>query len=156
MLSHSKVDNLKGTFAAKLIKGTSARRRSGKWECKLSEMLIGEYLISPLTSTKSLKSEAYWMNNCSRDYISQCANLEYCLFSMRSRSGERLATLGIICDEDYWRFDQCLGQSNTDVLEETMEYLDEDDMLQTESFATELYYVAHEVVRLMNATTGIH
>jgi hypothetical protein len=103
-----------------------------------------------------LKSEGYLMNNCFRDYIPQCSELKYCFFSMRSRSGERLATLGITSDDDFWRFDQCFGDSNTEVLEETQEYLDEDGILQTESFATELYYVAHEVVRLMNSATDIH
>ena len=90
------------------------------------------------------------MNNCCRDYVDQCAEMTYCLFSIRRRSGERLATLGLEYDHDYWRFDQCFGPSNTEVLEETRTYLDEDGELQEELFATDLYYVAHEVARLMN------
>lgn len=152
MLSQSKVENLNSFFTAKLPAGALAGKRSGKWNCKLSEMLVGEYLIIPLTSAKQLKSEGYRMNNCCREYTSRCMALEYCVFSIRSRSGERLATLGLAYDDGYWRFDQCFGPSNGEILEETRQYLDEDGELQTECFATELYYVAHDVVRLMNST----
>lgn len=152
MLSQSKVDYFNDLFATELAAGNSIGRRPSKWKCKLSEMLIGDYLITPLTSAKLLKSEGYLMNNCCRDYTSQCMDLKYSLFSIRRRTGERLATLGLEYDEDYWRFDQCYGPSNTEVLEETRIYPDEDEELQEETYATELYYVAHEVVRLMNST----
>jgi hypothetical protein len=156
MFYQPKVDELNANFVNELAVETYVKRRSGKWKCKLSEMLIGDYLIMPLTSTKVFKSEGYLMNNCCRDYISQCMELKYCVFSIRSRPGERLATLGLTNDDGHWRFDQCVGPSNTDVLEETRKYLDEDGMLQTERLATELYYVAHEVVRLMNLTNYSH
>ncbi len=151
MLSQSKVDTSNGLFATELTAGNSIERRPRKWKCQLSEMLIGRYLIMPLTSAKLLKSESYHMNNCCRDFLEQCAELTYCLFSIRSRSGERLATLGLTCRQGSWRFDQCFGPSSTEVLEETRTYLDEDGEFQEESFATELYYVAHEVARLMNS-----
>ncbi len=151
MLSQSKVDNFNALFATELAAGNSVERRPRKWKCKLSEMLIGEYLMIPLTSAKMMKSESYHMNNCCRDYVEQCAEMTYCLFSIRSRSGERLATLGLKCRGGYWRFDQCAGPSGAEVLEETRPYLDEDGELQEESIATDLYYVAHEVARLMNS-----
>jgi hypothetical protein len=151
MLSQSKVDYFNDLFVTELAAGNSVERRPNKWKCKLSETLIGEYCIMPLTSAKLLKSEGYQMNNCSRDYLDQCAELTYCLFSVRSRVGERLATLGLNCTEGHWRFDQCFGPSNTEVLEETRTYLDEDGEIQEELFATDLYYVAHEVARLMNS-----
>lgn len=99
-----------------------------------------------------IKSEGYMMNNCCREYIAECAEKNYAIFSIRRRSGERLATLGLCYDKDYWRFDQCVGPLNKDVMEETRGYLDEDGMLHTEIFATELYFVAHEVGRLMNSS----
>ena len=99
-----------------------------------------------------LKSEGYQMNNCCRGYVDQCAGMTYCLFSIRRRSGERLATLGLNYNQAYWRFDQCFGPSNTEVLEQIRTYFDEDGELQDELFATELYYVAHEVARLMNSS----
>lgn len=155
MLSQSKVDYFNDLFVTKSATGNSVNKRSKKWECKLSEMLIGEYFITPLTSAKLLKSEGYQMNNCCRDYVDQCAEMTYCLFSVRSRVGERLATLGLNCNDGHWRFDQCFGTSNTEVLEEIRTYLDEDGELQEELYATDLYYVAHEVARLMNSV-GLH
>jgi hypothetical protein len=151
MLSQSKINYFHDFFATELAANNSVERRPNKWKCKLPETLVGDYFIIPLTSAKSLKSEGYMMNNCCRDYIRQCMELKYCLFSIRRRTGERLATLGLAYDEDYWRFDQCFGPSNTEVLEETKTYLDEDGEFQQETFATELYYVAHEVARLMNS-----
>lgn len=151
MLSQSKVDNFKPLFATKLAAGNSIETRQRKWKCKLSDTLIGDYSITPLTSRRMVKSEGYQMNNCCREYIDQCTELTYCLFSIRSRSGERLATLGLTCTAGYWRFDQCFGPLNAEVLEETRTYLDEDGELQEESYATDLYYVAHEVARLMNS-----
>ena len=151
MLSQCKVDYLNESFVTKSATGNSVNKRPRKWKCKLSETLIGEYCITPLTTAKLLKSEGYQMNNCCRDYIDQCAEMAYCLFSVRSRVGERLATLGLNCNGGHWRFDQCFGPSNTEVLEETRTYLDEDGELQEELFATDLYYVAHEVARLMNS-----
>lgn len=150
MLSQTAVNELNTIFAGELS-ATSAKRHFGKWECKLTETLIGEYLITPLTSVKMLKSEGYWMNNCSRDYTRQCEEFEYCIFSIRKRTGERLATLGLANVRGSWSFDQCYGPSNLEVLEETSEYLDEDEVLQFDCNPTELYYVAHEVVRLMNS-----
>jgi hypothetical protein len=156
MLSQSKVENLPAIFSSELAVETSVEKRSGKWKCTLSEMLVGAYLIMPLTTVKLLKSEGYLMNNCCREYVSRCLESMYCVFSIRTRSGERLATLGIACDDGYWRFDQCLGPSNGNVLEEPHHYPDEDGVLQTEWFATELYYVAHDVVRLMNLPACCH
>lgn len=150
MLSQTTVNELNTIFTGKLS-SPSTKTRSGKWKCKLPETLIGEYLITPLTSSRMLKSEGYWMNNCSRDFTRQCETFEYCLFSIRKRTGGRLATLGIMNDQGHWSFDQCYGPSNSEVLEETFEYLDEDEVLQFESYPTDLYYIAHEVVRLMNS-----
>jgi len=151
MLSQSKVEYFNDLLATKLAAANSVERRPNKWGCKLPETLVGDYLIMPLTSAKLLKSEGYLMNNCCRDYVDECAELTYCLFSIRSRPGERLATLGLTCNGGYWRVDQCFGPSNTEVLEETRVYLDEDGELQEELFATDLYYVVHEVARLMNS-----
>ena len=81
MLSQSKVEYFNDFFATELAVKQSVGRRSNKWECKLAVTLVGDYLIIPLTSAKVLKSEGYMMNNCCRDYIRQCMELKYCLFS---------------------------------------------------------------------------
>lgn len=150
MLLQTKVDERINVFAVKLSK-VSGDKHSRKWKCKLDEVFVGDYLIVPLTSVKKLKSEAYLMNNCCCDYARQCANLEYGIFSIRSRSGVRLATLGLILAQGYWRFDQCFGPANMEVLEESLEYYDDDGVLHSECYPTELYYVAHDIVRMMNA-----
>lgn len=150
MLTQEKVNEF-GAVYGDTLRPVSKRQRLGKWQCKLPEMLVGEYLLVPCISAKMLKSEGYWMNNCSRDYMDACAAGEYCIFSIRSRTGERLATLGLINDSSGWRFDQCYGPSNADVMEETYVYLDDDGELHSESFPTDIYYIAHEVVRLMNS-----
>lgn len=153
MLLQAKADNAAAVFSSELV-SVPAVRRSRKWNCALSEIIIGEYLIVPLTSAKMLNSEGYRMSNCCRDYAGQCADLKYCLFSIRTRSGERLATLGLKNDRGYWCFDQCFGPANTEVLEETHEFIDEDGVPQTECYPTELYYVAHDVVRMINSVSS--
>ena len=155
MLSQARVNELQGRFAGELTT-TIAKKRVRNWHCNLSEMLVGEYLITPITSVKMLDSEGYWMSNSCQEYLSQCAELTYCIFSVRSRSGERLATLGLTKNREAWYFDQCYGPSNSEVLEESLEYLDEEGELQTEWFPTEMYYVAQEVSRLMNSANGSH
>lgn len=149
MLYQSTLDQSNGFLAATIAGGTRGRRTK-KWQCTLSEVLVGDYLVIPLTSAKMLTSEGYRMNNCCRQYVDQCAAASYAVFSVRSRSGERIATLGLKRERGHWYFDQCVGPSNTNVLEETMEYLDEEGMPQSEWFPTEIYYVVHEVARLMN------
>ncbi len=151
MLSQAKITESNAVYTTQPNAGVLNAKRSGKWDCTLSEVLIGEYWIIPLTSKKMLKSEGYAMNNCCRDYTSRCEEMEYCIFSIRDRTGERMATLGLKKEQSYWYLDQCFGASNKDVLEETKSYFDEDGMEQTESTSSEMYYVAHEVARLMNA-----
>lgn len=155
MLSQAQVGRSNAFFAGQWTT-VSRKKGNAKWECELSEVLIGDYLVVPLVSTKMLKSEGYWMNNCCREYAGECAAHAYSLFSIRSRSGERLATLGLKREQGSWELDQCYGPANRDVLEETLVYLDEDDAVQTEWVPTEMYYVAHEVVRLMNAAGRGH
>lgn len=155
MFTQSKV-NSSNTLFTNHLPQSSVKPKRRKWKCQLPEIIVDQFLVIPIISAKMLRSEAYWMNNCCRDYTLQCANLEYNIFSIRSRSGERLATLGVENDNGYWRFDQCFGPANSNVLEETLEYFDEDDVLQEERFPTELYYVVHEVVRMMNVNGEFH
>lgn len=155
MFTQSRV-NLSSTLFTNHLSQSFIKPKKRKWKCRLPEIIVDQFLVIPITSAKMLRSEAYWMNNCCRDYTSKCATLEYNIFSIRSRSGERLATLGVESDRGYWRFDQCFGPSNSDVLEEKLEYLDEEDVLQEERFPTELFYVVHEVVRMMNAKGDFH
>jgi len=151
MLSESQVKEFNTLFAVELAMGYASNTSPGKWGCSLSEMVIGDYVVIPLTSAKMLKSESYWMQNCCSDFTSRCAELEYCVFSIRTRPGKRLATLGVRMAGGYWRFDQCFGPRNEEVLEFVQEYTDDKGYIQGEWATTEIYSVAHEVVRLMNS-----
>jgi len=154
MLSNSNAAELNAIFEVDPKCAGTTGRRLGKWQCAVAEMFVGDYLIVPLTTKKMLKSEGYMMNNCAREYRCLCEAMQYAIFSIRNRSGERLATLGLARAEGYWSLDQCFGPSNSEVLEETVTYLDEEEILQTESHLTEMYYVAQEVARLMNRNDG--
>lgn len=149
MLSPGMVDEL-----SVLLSDVTAPRGNNKrqrWpSCSIKESVIGEYLIVPLTSGGMVKSEGFRMSNCCREYIPLCAQGKYALYSIRTRSGERVATLGLVNDDDHWRLDQCYGYSNGEVLEECLEFIDEEGVVHSECYPTELYYVVHEVVRLMN------
>jgi len=131
---------------------TVSPKKNLKWKCSLPTLKIDEYEIVPLTSSKQLKSEGYHMNNCCKDYAHQCSMGEYCIFSIRGNFGNRIATLGAVNDDGYWHFDQCLGHSNSNVIDEFTEHFDSQGKIHLEWSHTELYYVANEVVRLLNET----
>lgn len=131
--------------------GRVVAKRNRRWPSVLPETVVGDYLVVPLTSSKMLKSEGYRMNNCSREYSGLCGLGSYLIFSIRSRSGERVATLGMRKRDEFWRFEQCLGPGNSNVMDEEITYCDENGTVQQEWYPTELYYVAHEVVRLVNS-----
>jgi hypothetical protein len=154
MLSHSQSSSPRPQQFKLHSKVAPQKKRTTKWNCTLPELLIGDYLIIPLTSTKMLKSEGCWMNNCSREYADQCSKNLYALFSIRTRSGERLATLGLENDCGFWKFDQCYGPSNIEVMEERIEYLDENGEYLVEYYPTEMYYATQEVLRLINRSDG--
>ncbi len=131
---------------------TATPKKNWKWKCSLPTIKIDEYEIVPLTSAKQLKSEGYHMNNCCKDYAQQCSEGKYCIFSIRDSFGNRIATLGAVNDEGYWQFDQCLGYSNCNVIDEFTEHLDSQGKIHLEWSHTELFYVASEVVRVLNAS----
>lgn len=131
-------------------KKSPIKKGASRWQCRLPEMMLDEYRIVPLISAKMLRSEGYMMNNCCKEYIGQCGQGDYSIFSIRSWKGDRVATLGIRCVDGYWCFDQCYGPSNSNVLEERLEYVDEEGLEQVDWENSEIFYVAHEVVRQMN------
>jgi hypothetical protein len=135
--------------------GRLPQSNSRRWHSVLSEMMIGDYLVMPLNSTKMLKSEGYRMNNCCREYSGLCGSGHYLIFSLRSRSGERLATLGLARQDGCWRFDQCFGPGNSNVMDEILTYCDENGTVHQEWYPTEIYYVVHEIVRLANSEIAV-
>lgn len=126
-----------------------------RWNCPLPMLRIDEFDIIPLISTKMLKSEGYHMNNCCKDYAAQCAQGTYFVFSIRNHSGDRLATLGAKKVDDHYSLDQCFGPSNSNVTDIFVEYTDDNDYPTVEWQRTELFYVASEVIRVLNKTITV-
>jgi len=138
-------------FTIPQCSGSASPVKKKKWKCPLPAVKIDEYEIVPLTSAKQLKSEGYHMNNCSKDYTHQCSIGEYSIFSVRDFAGNRVATLGAVNDDGYWQFDQCMGHSNRNVIDEFTEHMDSQGKIHLEWSHSELYYAANEVIRLLNA-----
>jgi hypothetical protein len=121
------------------------------WDIPVSKVQIGDYLIVPLTGYKKLKSESYLMNNCVRDYRERCDIGQYYLFSIRDLNNNRLATMSMYRSNGYWYYEQCLGKDNSeDIIEETLEFIDENGKTHYQDNLKDIFYVAHDVVRLAN------
>jgi len=126
------------------------------WKCNLHQTFISEYLLLPITSMRKLyKEEQVLNNNCSANLF-RCYNETYSAISLRTRSGERIATICLQKVQNYWELDACLGKNGENVLEETLIYMDEDLTVQEETTPTELYYICQEAVRLMNNSQNSH
>lgn len=152
MLSHV----LKTKESQTSLSSTISQAPTQQWPSMISDMIIGDYLIVPLRTAKMLKSEAYNMNNNSDQFIPGCTTNENCAFSIRNHFGFSQATLILSYDDEGWRLEKCYGPSNTNVLEEVLEFFDENDIAQTEYYPTDLYYVAYEIIRLMNSQQRVH
>ncbi|MFT5700927.1 MAG: hypothetical protein ACI8ZB_003812 [Desulforhopalus sp.] len=152
MLNQGLVDDLNLLFADELesvAKALGEGERT-KWACPIVTTEVGEYLVVPLLTSKKVKSEGYLMQNCIREYIPRCIDGTYLVFSIRSGCGERVATLGARDDGGYWVFDDCLGNENEPVIEIVHECCDVDGSPLCLIDYTEIFSVAHEVVRLLN------
>lgn len=152
MLSSKLVDEMNLLFAQELelARTEKAKKKSGPWSCPIKVTKLDKYVIVPLVSSKKVKSEGYKMQNCVREYITQCQGGSYLLFSILNEEGIRVATLGAIRRDDRWDFDECLGRKNSEVLETQLEYSDVDGFHIVELEYTEIFSVAHEVIRLLN------
>ena len=148
MLTQAQVDSLNNIFSTEIAEARKGART--RWNCPICQIEIGGFLIIPLVSSKMLKSEAHAMRNCVNSYLHECAEEKYCVFSVRDLNKKRIATLGTYNDEGYWVFDQCVGEDNIDVMEEVIESIDDNGKTCYQDVMNDIFYVAHEVVRLMN------
>lgn len=155
MLTSQIVDELNDLFAEEfgLTTSNKSELKNKGWHCPIHIVRLSEYIVMPLTSSRRIKSEGYLMQNCVRGYVDQCRNGEYLLFSIRNLGGKRIATLGVNKRGDRWYFDECLGKENSAVIEVAREDFDADHNMCLEIEYTELFSVAHEVVRLLNLQT---
>jgi hypothetical protein len=152
VLSSKVVSELNLLFSRELAVTTklNSEKGSGKWFCSIRAVQIGEYMIVPLTSPRDVKSEGYMMKNCVREYIHLCKDGKYLLFSIRNSLNERIATLGVERRDNRWYFDECLGEENSVVMETTVDPLDANNYEYEIFEYTEMFSVAHEIVRLLN------
>ncbi len=151
MLTSQFVAELNDLFANELCLTRTSKfeKRIKGWHCPIQSVQVGEYIVVPLTSARKVKSEGYLMQNCVKEYVEQCRDNMYLLFSIRNLKGERVATLGVKKEGDRWYFDDCLGKDNSTVMEFSTEFFDAGSVF-CEIEYTELFSVAHEVVRLIN------
>ena len=93
------------------------------------------------------------MNNCCRDYIEQCAGVDILSFfnTQKNRRTSWLLSvlnmilvIGVLINVSVRRIQKCWKRSGHILMRM--------ESSRRKLFATELYYVAHEVVRLMNST----
>lgn len=145
-------ENLKTEIDFVCLSGipAAAGKKASGWDCLLSETVIGDFLIVPLNSAEMLKHESDWMQNPCEEYAALCRAGSEALFSVCSCSGQRLATLALQNNMGCWNLDYCAGPAGSEILEERFVYLDDEDVLQTECYPTEIYYVVQEVLRLIN------
>ncbi len=123
------------------------KKRNRKWSSDLEAVEIGPYLFVPLTCTKELREEGQSMEHCVRSYESLCRIDCTKIFSVRDAlTQRRIATLSLIWENDYWRFDQMKGARNTDVVCEERTYFDGERTV-TETDFTDLHYAALELVQ---------
>lgn len=123
------------------------KKRNRKWSSDLDAVEIGPYLFVQLTCTKELREEGQKMEHCVRSYENLCRIDCTKIFSVRDALTQtRIATLSLIWENDYWRFDQMKGVRNTEVVCEELTYFDGERTV-TETDFTDLHYAALELVQ---------
>jgi hypothetical protein len=123
------------------------KKRNRKWSSDLNAVEIGPFLFIPLTCTKALRDEGYAMEHCVRTYEELC-RLDYArIFSVRdAMTMERVATLSLIWEDDYWHLDQIKGMRNVEVVCQELTHFDGEQTV-TEIFVADVHYAAMELVQ---------
>lgn len=123
------------------------KKRNRKWTSDLEAVEIGPYVFVPLTCTKELREEGKKMEHCVRSYENLCRIDCTKIFSVRDAFTQtRIATLSLIWENDYWRFDQMKGVRNTEVDCEKLTYFDGEQTV-TEMDFSDLHFAALELVQ---------
>jgi len=154
MLEQSDVDALNSLFKSELELNYAAYEHGMIWDCKVGPITVGQYRVVPLITPRKVKSEGYLMQNCCRDYIQSCQAKKYLLFSIGNRSGQRIATLGTRKDAGRSIIDDCLGRRNEPIMEVSYDQYDDTGECVFEIGYTEIFSVAHEIVRLLNVQSA--
>jgi hypothetical protein len=73
------------------------------WSSLSSSMTHGVWCVRPITDAWALHEEALAMRHCADGYLTQCLDGSWRLFSVRTSSGKRVATLSIERDGSSWK-----------------------------------------------------
>jgi hypothetical protein len=130
------------------------KKRNLKWVSDLEACEIGEFMIVSLTTSRSLREEGREMKHCVGRYDELCHNGLFRVFSIRDLLDRRLATMSLKWANDYWRLDQLGGVRSADVGLIVETYFDGERTV-TRIEQAELYYVAHEVLRLYRHASDV-
>jgi hypothetical protein len=96
---------------------TYLRRTNGNysWTSLLDEHQHGDYIIKPLTNSKTLFDEGYDMKHCVQHYDHDCRRKIIEIFSMQSRvNPKNRYTLCLENQDGNWVIEQCHGLLNSD------------------------------------------
>ncbi len=85
------------------------------WSSLLSSMTHGGWCVRPITDAWALHEEALAMRHCADGYLTQCLDGSWRLFSVRTPSGKRVATLGIERDGSSWKIGDLRSFANGSV-----------------------------------------
>ena len=87
------------------------------------------------------------MEHCVRSYEDLCRVDSARIFSIRDAlSQQRIATLSLIWENNYWQLDQMKGPRNTEVIRNERTYFNGEQTI-TETDFTDLHYAALELVQ---------
>lgn len=124
------------------------KRRKSRltWSSAVESCELGDYVVVPLTTSSELRREGAAMHHCVGTYDLLCATGSLRVFSIRDLDGRRLATMSLMLGPAGWQLGEIKGLMNSEVV--LLEELPVDTEQTRIVWAhTDLYYVAHEVVR---------
>jgi len=87
-----------------------------QWTSAVGPLSFGHWTVRPLTCGRQLVEEGERMSHCVADYIPDCFEGEYLVFTVEHRgTGQPEATLGLRDGPDGWALDQVRGPRNAAV-----------------------------------------
>ena len=96
------------------------------WEVPIHPMTVGEFTAVALASGKDLWDESVAMRHCADLYAKPCQEGRALLFSVRTASGDRYATIALEHKDGVWSLLQACGHANARIgseLDELIEVL---------------------------------
>lgn len=99
-----------------LEQAAHAKLISVSWSCGLGEIVLGNHKFTPLTNAWQVRQEALRYRHCVDNFIEQCVNGTYRIYSVYDNHDKHKATLGLqYTDYRGWHVNQIRGFANTTV-----------------------------------------